>query len=911
MLRRLFIWSILLLSCTCLPLTSQESRGLQGEVRDRKTREPVIGAAIQIRETERWTISDEQGHFVFGQLKPGAYTLEIRCLGYEQKVEAFRFDKGVELTVLLVPTAYDMEEVNVLAKKGSSMASSSTIASAAIEHVQATGLSDVMQLLPGNLAVNPDLSKPQQMAIREIGRDVNSAMGTSILVDNAPLSNDANLQAMATSVARKGGFSSVAGAGVDLRRISSDNIESVEVIRGIPSVVYGDLTSGAVVVKTKAGYSPFSFRLKADPKTKQLAAEKGVRLPSSGGFLNMNIDYLSSYSNVVSRYEGYKRLTGQLAYSTTWMKASMPLTFHARLGAFGTLDNARTDPDALVAEEEYESAEKGVRLNLGGKWLLNKRFLSDISYTWSLSSARQESYQKMYRSSSGGVAPVSLALEAGENEGIYLPTEQLTELRIDGRPVNVFGQLTLKKVLHFDNGFINSLLAGGDYRFNKNYGAGQLYDVANPPFISSLSSRPRSFRSIPAQAHYSLYLEDRLVLPLGTRRLKLQGGLRLNNFQPRRLVKSDVGFYLEPRLNISFELLNKRNNRLFRMLSLNAGIGKTHKAPSLLYLYPDRAYYDLSVLDYYTGNPETRMAVFNTLVYDTENPVLRPSDNLKQEIGLEFVAGPVSGSITFFRENLSHGFQFNSRYEFISSYRYLRDSIPPGTKPDPGSLPTEDFAYIISYRSPGNNRRTLKSGIEFVFKFGKIDALYTSFNLDGAYLRTVRCFSTVDYPRLPSSASPEQFKRIGMYPAGESKVSERLNTNLRMVTQVPALRMILSTTLQMVWFDKYYYPFYDEAPIYLFDRKGNITPYTEAMRSDPAYMRYYNEKRDNYYLTELLPPLFLANIRLSKEIGERMKLSFFVNNFMNYRPMYQYIRSESYTRRNPSIYFGSELIVKI
>ncbi len=42
-----------------------------------------------------------------------------------------------------------------------------------------------------------------------------------------------------------------AGRGVDLRTVSAGNIESMEVIRGIPSVEYGNLTSGVVIVKTR------------------------------------------------------------------------------------------------------------------------------------------------------------------------------------------------------------------------------------------------------------------------------------------------------------------------------------------------------------------------------------------------------------------------------------------------------------------------------------------------------------------------------------------------------------------------------------------------------------------------------------------------------------------------------------
>ncbi len=85
----------------------------------------------------------------------------------------------------------------------------------------------------------------------------------------------------------------------------------------------------------------------------------------------------------------------------------------------------------------------------------------------------------MYRTSSGGVTPVSLSLVEGENYGLFLPTEQLTEMTIDGKPVSLFGQLTFNKLLNFKKGILNKTLAGVEYRFNGNYGDGQIYDISN------------------------------------------------------------------------------------------------------------------------------------------------------------------------------------------------------------------------------------------------------------------------------------------------------------------------------------------------------------------------------------------------------------------------------------------------
>ncbi len=213
---------------------------------------------------------------------------------------------------------------------------------------------------------------------------------------------------------------------------------------------------------------------------------------------------------------------------------------------------------------------------------------------------------------------------------------------------------------------------------------------------------------------------------------------------------------------------------------------------------------------------------------------------------------------------------------------------------------------------PVNNQLSYKKGLEYSIDFGEIKKLYTSFYVDGAWLRTIRVYNAEDYAHLPSSQSATQLQYIGIYPAGESRVSERLNTNLRMITHIPQIRMILTTSFQMIWYDMYYYPEYDEVPLYLIDRNGDILSFEEKYSEDPiTYAKYIDNRSDTYYLVEKMDPLWVINLKLSKEITDKVKLSFYVNNFLNYRPMYMYSRSQSYLRRNESIYFGAELKIKI
>ena len=909
MLKRIVIALYLIYSST--GIFAQTSQVIHGKLISKKTGESVSFAGIHILETDSWTSSDEAGTFIIKPSDIPFITIEVRSLGFETSSDRFQSslltDSGIEIK--LVPISYDMEEITVLAKNNNGITTSSIIGNAAIEHVQPASLADVMQLLPGNISSNPDFGSVQKVSIREIGEDNNSAMGASILVDGAPVSNNANLQTYSTSRSDNN-FSTTIGSGIDLRQISTDNIESVEVVKGIPSVTFGDLTSGAVVIKTKAGYTPWELKLKTDAQIKQFTLGKGFNLKSKQSNINFNFDYLQSVDDLRSKYKGFNRITAEVGFSKIFNLQKSLLTYHAKLSLFGTVDDAKTDPDAMVAREKTESEERGFRFNMYGKWSPKMKLLTNLDYSFSVSYAHQESREERYRSMSG-IQVISTAYTEGENAGLFLPSEQFTTYEVDGKPVNVFLQITGNKFINFHHGISNKILYGFDYRLDANNGAGQLYDISNPPFVSTYNSRPRRYKDIPTLRSYSVYLEDKLSVMFGKTILDVQAGLRLNNFQSAGLFKSDIGFYAEPRFNAQYSFLSKKNNLVFDKMAVRVGIGKTFKSPSLNYLYPDKAYFDLSALNYYVGNPAYDTSIIYTKIFDPANSALKPSENLKMEAGLILKIKKVNATITAFNEKLSNGFGFASNYVFLNYNKYQPEGIPPGTKPNPETLNKVATTLPVAYQMPVNNQETQKSGVEFSFDFGKINSVYTSFTLDGAWLRTKRIKSTIPYQFQPpgSTATPDLY--FGVYPAGENKVSERLNTNLRMVTQIPKLRMILSTTVQMIWYDMYYFPEYEKTPIYLVYADGSTKEFTQEMETNPAYKHFVIPKNPNLSLREVMPPLLQTNFRLSKEILEKMKLSFYVNNFLNYRPEYESQRAGSFIRRNPSVYFGAEIKVML
>ncbi|MDA3853199.1 MAG: TonB-dependent receptor, partial [Bacteroidales bacterium] len=442
-----------------------------------------------------------------------------------------------------------------------------------------------------------------------------------------------------------------------------------------------------------------------------------------------------------------------------------------------------------------------------------------------------------------------------------------------------------------------------------NYGQGSIYDITSPPVISSSSTRPRSFKDIPPVETFAFYAEDKFTLPIASTTLDIQAGIRINNFQPSSFSSGDVGIYAEPRLNARYKLIDQRSG-LLRKISIHGGIGVNYKSPSLLYLYPDVAYFDIVSLDYYNSAPSISMAYFTTRIFDTSNADLKPAKNLKKEIGLEFKLGRVSGDITAYKEEMSDGFGMVRKYHFIDYKKYDATSTPPNTKPNINNLPYQDLYYIISHSYPSNNKATDKIGLEYSFNFGKIKPIQTTVMMNGAWMKTERNYSSSTLDYLPTK-DENQYSEVGVYPSGEGNIAERMNTTFRFITHSSRLRLVFTTTMQITWMDKRRLTLYDETPLYLYSKDDDYIPFTDEMREDINYNKYVLDKGANYYIKESLPPLLLCNFKLSKEISDKIKLSFYANNFVNHRPLFQSPRTQNYIRRNPSIYFGAELNITL
>ena len=201
---------------------------------ERGNKQPLPMATCVLNPLGAYAATDMEGKAVLKNVPTGKYILNISYVGFETVQREINVEQNLDLTIRMSPTSLALKEVVVVAKQNAAGEStSSIIGRQAIDHLQAMSLDDVMQLIPGHLMKNTDLTSRSNVQLRTLVNNNTNAFGSSIIMDGVPMSNNGTLS--------QGGFSSTAFVGTDLRQISADDIESVEIIRGIPSAEYGCL----------------------------------------------------------------------------------------------------------------------------------------------------------------------------------------------------------------------------------------------------------------------------------------------------------------------------------------------------------------------------------------------------------------------------------------------------------------------------------------------------------------------------------------------------------------------------------------------------------------------------------------------------------------------------------------------
>ena len=894
---------------------------IKGMVLSASDGQPVSFATVMIDEQNRQAACDIDGRFVLTKVPAGKQQIQISSLGFSPRELLVDVQKDMELVIKLSVSSIALPEFEVMAKR--TKRDKLVVNETAIEYIQPTSLSDVLLLLPGNIYKENKMSTFGQISSRQAGSDANTSLGVAVMADGAPMTNDGmrsqmvGLTESSTSYSGDTEIKSRTGMnqGVDMRYISTDHIQSVEFTRGISSARYGNLSSGMIQVNSKSGVTPLRVRVKADLKNKLVYVGKGFKLSDKAGTLHIGADYLSSIDDVREEMDKFSRLTAQAYYSNQLKWGDYQLDLDAKLSQTVTMNKMKKDELTYEYDESYKADYSKTSLLLKSNLTLNRPWIDKLEFMFSSDVVFDKITRHKMVLSSSGPLNVPLAKEEGEHEGMYLPGKYYSDFYVDNIPVNLFAQLHGTSRFQLTEPFGIHLQYGLEYRSSKNKGDGAVIeDETRPPFpYDNTYMRPRPNWQIPALSIGAAYLQAEMLYGVGDDgMLKVSLGGRAT-----QMFNLDADYALagrvltEPRINACYTFGSNFKNT-FRI-----GYGVENKLPTLDYLYPEKLYKDFYMLNAYTNKEEYRHLITYTNIFDVANKEIRENRNCKIEAGWDFSYEGLDVSVTAFYEKTESGFEY---FKIYNPFTYnLYSTLKPGVDisgriPQKADYVKEDYSLFTTSSRVMNSKKTIKKGIEYRIIFPKIESLYTSIELNGAYYKTNYGSSLPEYYYPDKKIANKPYPYVGIYDTDPQDEYRRLNTNIWLNTHIPQFKLIFTNFIQLVWISSdQYKDLLQKYPSTYIDLKGNAHEVGQAEREliDSDDMTFRHLKKTILpinYARNSKPISLLWNIKATKEFNKYAKLSFFVNGILDINP--KYVSGGKTTERdwtNP--YFGLELLL--
>ncbi len=866
-----------------------------------KTGEPLSGATMQLVQSGLWGISGKDGEVEIRNVPRLPVAYKVSMLGYKDVEGEICLDGKDNVRILMEEESLSMREVVVVAQAGQGGESTtSIIGRQALDHLQATSLKDILQLLPGGVSMkNPSLTSPGQFKVRTLASDDNATFGAAIIINGMPVSTNANMN---TGL----GLSSISSgnSGADLRSIATDDIESVEIIRGVASAEYGDVSSGVMIVNKRIGVSDLNMKARIMPGIMQLHAGKGFDIKSAGS-LNISADYARGTSDPRFLTDKYNRGLLSLAHRKTLLDKTWTLTTNIDLSYTGEWKGA--DPDEPEAMKKFFSSRDAfsLRLSHNGMLKLDKALARTLKYDVALSLSSDRIFND--RLVSVGSGAILDATKDGMYEGTPYPSSYETLSGTKSNPVMYWAKFSDLFYLNVGN-MSNRFNVGTEWKIEGNRGIGQ-YDKT-PKFKAFAQDRIRRFCDIPYMNQISAYFEDNVVLTFSERRypnITGQVGVRWTVVQPWR---NERMMALSPRLNIAVNPV--------RYLSLRLGYGISEKVPSLQDLYPSPDYYDFYNMSVSDG--QKSYYLYSTRVFDNKPVSIKTMRGTKYELGFDVrLDNGMSFSVVGYHEKVSRCFgPDNSEWKtLVFDVWNAADVTFTGQKPIYDQQnPSRRDTVLYNLIRPGNPKSRRNRGIEFDFNFGKINATNTSFYLSGAWSETRSSSSNLGY-KLPVGEARNYGPVYVVYPESSYSFSEnrRFSATLRVVQHIPAIRFIVSASAQCILYEYDHEVSSGTRPLgYIYG--SEYIKFTEDQLDDIEFNFHGYMLKDQIFDTRISnvpvtwPAIWCLDMRVTKEIGDKAGFSFYANNVLFSQPWQSNSVSVSKVERNGGLFsYGLEIFL--
>lgn len=926
-------------------LTLAAPCGVSAQERQKVTLEVVVSdkatgkalpAALVVAQRDSSTkighITDADGIATFSRLPVGHYTITVKYLGYENERRQVALVSDVSIAVPLREGSINVRSVVITASEGRAPTSTSHIGQEALRHLQPSSMADVMELLPGGFSKDPNLTQAQMFVIREAEipaanmpqqwarvskkNYTTTALGTQVMVDGVPINTHAGMQRLSGLWRPQQYKHTFLNRGVDARSLGTDNIDHIEIIRGIPGAEYSNLTSGLIKIHRKAAYEDLEARLKTDMKSTLCYVGKGFEFQQGTLGLVISADYLNAYADPRNLRERFQRANGSIRVNKRWETALGTVRTNSSVDYAGTFDNSKDDPDInlgnrdiFISERQRLQLAQGVEVNFSDNILKLHELECIVSADGQREIMRIDRYV-----STGLTTPVLSATETGESYVGFYPTNYIANQTVEGLPFYGYAKLVLEHRFHAPTMLSHEIRYGGNVRYAKNFGRGDMFDPAFPVFPGN-GTRAHPFREVPGESVFSAFAEDNMRLAAGNFYAELSAGVSGNTlaFLPEGY-KMRNKWYFDPRINaqIGYVFLNTHETAPLS-LELSGGVGWLSMFPTINQLFPEKEYIDLVELNYWHAKKEYRTAYVRTYVQTIDGSQLTPARNFKWEVRAGGQWNGYSLSITYFEEELQNGFRMGNFFSPLRYRNYLAGGIAHNSLTAPPRV--EDLPFQDSYRSymrpvSSNGSRTYKTGVEWVLSTKRYPKSRIRLTFDGAWFRTQYNNS------LPLFAVPavgflgKRYPYVGYYEDIEGVEQESLNTTLRADAHIPQLDLTISLAVQNNWYGKSRYLPRNEWPTKYVDYEGNWYEFHDSDRTDRTLQ--WLQRPVDFLETQVffVPMMASVNLKATKWLfNKKLQIALFVNKIFDYTPDYEH--DGATIRRYQDPYFGMEANLKL
>lgn len=890
----------------------QEKQRIAGKVVDEDLK-ALRGVSVSIPETQQSTSTNEDGLFRISLPKfpPQEITIRLSMVG-KQTIEKVVTVKRLprERTVIILKElnlSLAQIKINAVRTHKSNSNSSIIIDRENILQTPSLSLADILNELPGKKIQAPSLQGPQQLTLRaNVNGDhaLSNANGIALIIDGNRLNNDANMQFNPLSNTGFSG-SQISGkygvgaskssqpdnvfGGFDLRQIPVENIESIEIISGVASAKYGDLTDGAVIVNRQAGEGPFYIRSQFRNGTSQFSVNKGFKV-SNRSAINAGINLTNSNDDPRDKIKSYRRLSLSLMHSLDFGrkdKFKNTLSFDVSRN----LDGVRVDRDDRDSSQ-IKTINNGYSVTNRFAWTLNSSFLKRVSWGASLNFSEQESYKGTLVNN----APFAYinSTTPGFYEGTYTNGNYYFENWIKGKPLTASSNLDLTAGYDLAN-LSHTLSFGINYSYFKNNGEGRIVDPARPLTATGYTGvyRDYDFTRIQGQTNIGAYIEDTFEQQLFKKPLRWSIGIRGD---------SQNGF-------TSFSPRISNHYRLAKNWSLSLGFGYGYRAPSLAVRFPGPSYQDFTLVNYFPNIPAENYYLAYTDVFYPDNSKVRPSRSVSYEINLGNNGKKLSWSLSAYHKRNKDGITTQTRDILVTlpQYEVIRN---PGAKPTLIKKGSKEVFW--SAYSAGNGLASSNNGLELWLTSSKIEALQTSFNISSSVSES-RSFSDLLLRESENNwieqAPNDDYAVVAYYVKGKSRsiqASSRFTAN----THIQPLSLMLRFTAEAFWYNR---TFTDEASNYPSAYISRGGEYVTIETLDPENLNYKHLIKNRNVVNDLNRqpiPYYNFHFSVSKEIKKKLRFSFNAYNVFNYQPVYYLQNSNSTITFNGPPSFGAEISFK-